>query len=217
MPRTASTFDAVLLAFQQGDPHVRETLPVSKSFKKNLLDLACREAGDLPFDILEDVIQRVWELLLRPDLQRFDPNRGSAAAYLRQVVKRAATDVRAENSPPGQRTRLYKDYEGQVIIQTPARSLEARLGKIDDEIFTLHDIIPTPGDPFEQFHKQEEAKWFLELATVSASPEISEALNLIYYREMTLTEAAQEVQVHRSTLRRRIDRWLDFHSLALAA
>lgn len=217
MSYTASTFDAALVAFQQGDPHTRETLPADKLFKKKLLNLACREAEGLSFDLLEDVVQRTWELLLRPNLKRFDPNRGSATVYLRQVVKRAATDVRAENTPPGQRTRLYKDSNAEIIAQTPAWSLDARLENLDDEIFTLHDIIHAPGDPFEQFHKQEEVQWFLELAMVSASHEISEAMNLIYYHEMTLTEVAQQVQVHRSTLRRRIDRWIDFHSLALAA
>lgn len=215
MPCAADMFDAALFAFQQGDPHFRETLPLQLNEK--LLKWTAKEAGDLPSDLHEDVIQRTWELLLRPDLKRFDPNRGSANAYLRQVVKRAATDVRAEYTPPGQRTRLFKVSNEEIIGQTPALSLDAQLENSDDEIFALHDIIPAPGDLFEEFLKQDEAQWFLELAMVSASLEISEALNLIYYQEMTLTEAAQQVQVHRSTLRRRVDRWVDFHGLALAA
>ena len=216
MPGTASTFDAALFAFQQGDPHARETLPTNKSFKKKLLNLARQEAGDLSSDLLDDVVQRTWELLLRPNLKHFDPNRGTANAYLKQVTKRAATDVRAEYTPPGQRTRVYKDNVGEIVSQIPSLSLDAELQNSAEEVFTLHDIIPNSTDLFDAFLIKNEVEQLLELARTTGSNEIHQALNLIYYQDINLTQSAQAVELHRSTLRRHLDRWVSFHQLALA-
>ena len=86
--------------FLAGDPDARSQFPARLGGR--LRATAARIAYDLQErGHIDDVVQQAYALLLSRPAGHFDPSRGSAAAYLHQIVRSAARDIRAQYAPPG--------------------------------------------------------------------------------------------------------------------
>ena len=209
--------DTDLLAFLRGDPVARQELP--ERLKDYLLKRARSMSPALARQgLTEDIVQRLWQILLRKDSTRFDPGRGSARNYLDNILRTAITDVRASYTPPGHRTRPRRDAEGEMTEQPPVQSLDVPVEEQDfDGIFTLGDLVPNPRDEIEVAEAEIHAQWLLSFARETAPESVSTTLEVLYREDVTLTEAARATNLHRSTLRRKIDRWVNRFSDVLTA
>src|SRR5439155_2850229 len=97
-----------LQAFLAGDPIVREALPT------RLQPLLLSYASKLDYSRREDIVQQMWLTVVAGGAP-FDPRRGGAMTYLKQVMRRAARDVRAASGPPGERTRPRGDEDLRFV------------------------------------------------------------------------------------------------------
>ena len=61
------------------------------------------------------------------------------------------------------------------------------------------------------------AHWLLSFAQETAPELVSTALEVLYREDLTLTEAAKVVHLHRTTLRRRINQWANKYRDELTA
>lgn len=214
---TSLPTDRELLAFLSGDPVVRQELP--KRLNNYLLKRARRMSPTLACQgLAEDIVQRLWQILLRKNPIRFDPDRGSARTYFDYILRTAITDVRSSYTPPGHRTRPLRKVEGEIVEQPPVLSLDTPIEEYDiDGILTLGDLVPDPGDEMEAAEAEMHANWLLSFAQKTAPASVSTALEVIYWKNVTLTEAARIVHLHRTTLRRRINHWINEYRDVLIA
>lgn len=197
----------LLSSFLAGDPNVREQLPAQ--MHPVLLRQACRVAPDLEHELHEDIVQRVWELMLQRGPSSFDLAIHNADKYVDFLVHTAATDVRAIYAPPGQRTRPYRNASGEMVWPKCARSLDDASPACQFEgAVTLGETIADPRNDHEACLDRLAAEELLDLVRKTAPEPVYEALCCIYREEFTLSEAAATVGLHRSTLRRRVDYWV---------
>jgi hypothetical protein len=138
-------------------------------------------------------------------------------AYVFYKLRIAARDIRAAYVPPGSRTRFEKDVDGHHIPQKRPLSLDVSIWKdLSGQGAILVEAIPSPVDQMEALFARLHAEWLLDHAELSAPEPVFSALEQIYRGGATLTEAAVAVDTHRSTLRRRINRWVDTEAALLA-
>src|SRR5689334_21278964 len=98
----------LLTSFLAADPDARAQFPARLGGR--LRATAMRIAPGLQErGRIDEVVQQAYELLLRRPAGHFDPSRGSAAAYLHQIVRLAARDIRAQYPSPGAPTRPRHD------------------------------------------------------------------------------------------------------------
>lgn len=208
--------ESELAAFLAGDQAVRASLPVK--LNRALLNQSRRRAPDLAPDIIEEVVQETWLELLTCSPGSFDPSRGTASAFLSLKLGNAITRVRASYTPPGQRTRAQRNDRGDWLSQTSAVSFDETLAEDAGEELTLHDIVAChrAAGSYANVIDCAESDWLLRKASASAEQEIVMALQLIATGDHDLTSTACLVGLHRSTLRRRIDRWVDRQQLRAA-
>src|SRR5580693_2394369 len=91
---------ALLAGFLAAHPGARAQFPAQLGGR--LRATAVRVAPDLNRrGLIDEVVQQAYELLLRRPAGHFDPCRGSAAAYLYQIIRLAARDIGAQNAHPG--------------------------------------------------------------------------------------------------------------------
>jgi DNA-directed RNA polymerase specialized sigma24 family protein len=75
---------------------------------ERLVRLAHRRAPELPPDVAEDVVMEMF-VLIKEHGAKFNPNRGSARAFITAtLLPEAIRRVRAENVPPGAMKRSRK-------------------------------------------------------------------------------------------------------------
>jgi DNA-directed RNA polymerase specialized sigma24 family protein len=207
----------VMQGFLRGDAGAREELP--RRFHGRLVQLARRIAPDLAERGLEeDVVQRMWELLLQRSRLDYDRRLGGVTTYLGAALRTAAKDVRAENTPPGEPVRGW----GKVGPRPPRVRfwLEPEWGgggSARRPYATWIEVIPDPRDDMKLVRDRLDVMMVLRLARRTAPREVLRALVLVYLLGAQLGEAAKALGMSRSTLRRRIDEWTDEQRWALIA
>lgn len=205
--------DSLLLAFLDRHPDARDQLP--RHLARRLPPLARRIAPDLAEQGLEeDVVQRMWELLLSKEPDSFNPRFSGAMTYLAAVLRTAATDIRAEHTPPGERTRLYKRATRRER-KTYARRLLADYGEDPDAM--PWELVADPCDDIAALECRLHAVEILALAQRTAPYHALRALRMIARDGKRFNEAARDLHVSRFTLRRWLDQWSARHVDALRA
>ena len=216
MPETTGWREAELLqGFLGGDPDAREELP--RRFHWRMVGLARRIAPDLAErDLEEDVVQRMWELLLQKPRLDYDRRICGVTTYLSAVLRTAAKDVRGENTPPGEPVRGW----GKVSTRSPT----VRFWLAPDPRARRHgrqecpspiEVIPDPRDEMRLVRERLDVIMVLRLAKRTAPEEVLRAFVMIYVLGRQLDEAAKALGVSRYVLRRRINRWTDEQRWAL--
>ncbi len=167
-----------------------------------------------------------------------DPDRSPAGAYLGLLMRTAAQSVRAAHTPPGERTRAYYGAPDEIeknrqeaagpshtaatvetgdekkIYQTMAESLDKVLvdktGDAGEDETSLHDLRPDPKG--EESSKKMHLAYDIERAFGAIPPAapawLRETLELMYYEDMSITEAAAAIGQSRFSVRRAINRWV---------
>ncbi len=194
VPPTDDDLSALLMAFLQADEHARNELPARVD-----QPLRRRASRLMPpnFDgrqLVDDVISRTWELLLRKPAGSFDPSRGTPLVYLSTVLRTAMRDVRDENAQVVTRARDYSsdgvDTGNLAAIDPHAASRE-------------FDLVDQGVD--------------LAAALVAAPPSVREAVTLIAFGDITMISAATTVGMSRFSLKRRLHRWAAEADLAMVS
>jgi hypothetical protein len=112
-----SDLDTYLIGF------VHRISPASEQFLRladpYLSNLARSLAFDLPSDLHKDIVEQTYVNLLAGNGARFDPELGSAKAFLYDTLRNAIRQVRAQYCSPGQTTRNRKscfqeEHEGDL-------------------------------------------------------------------------------------------------------
>jgi hypothetical protein len=195
---------ALLTGFLADDPDARTRFPAQLGGR--LRATAVRIAPDLKQrELIDDVVQQTYALLLRRPAGHFDPSRGSAAAYLYQIVRLAARDIRAENPYPGATTRPRRDEEDEFVPADPPLSLD-QVVSADEEAVTLAEMIAADVDVENMVLGVLGAKALLDLVPHEAPTWLPEVMALIA-AEDTISESADEVGPSRFAVRRAIDHW----------
>ena len=216
MPRDNTHEDALLLDFIAGRPHARDTLP--RLVHHRLVGLARKLAPDLAErDLDEDVVQRTWELLLRKQPGSFDPERGTAMAYLGAIMYNAAHDVRAEHAPLYGRTRFYRRPTKPERRRYAGALLRARDAEQSGDDAPPWELIPDPHDDIAELECRLHAAEILALARATAPATVLRALCLIHDDDLLLAQAARAAGCGRFTLRRQLHAWATEQLEILAA
>lgn len=216
MTRTGNREDDLLIAFLEGHPGARDILP--RRLHGRLAAIARSIAPDLADRGLdEDVVQRMWELLLHKEPGSFTPERGNAVAYLGALLRNAAIDVRAEHTPPGERTRLYRKptkrerraYMRKLLHDYDRAEMSERSGAWNGA--------PDPHDDIEAVEARLTAMEILALARYTGAPtHVIRAMAMIHDSDVLLGEAARAVGRSRFALRRDIKAWVQHQLRELA-
>lgn len=218
MSRTVCTVQAdnsllasLLSAFLSGDPNARQELP--KRIHKKLI----RQAQHFtPAYLAEDAVQRMWELLLRSKPTSFEPHKISAKFYIKRLLLKAARDVQASMTPPGERTRAIRDENGIRIPRQYAKSLDT-LAPIHDNADSaqLHEILGLSADPYQQINEELDAEAILAGVSLIA-PEVSEVIRWMYENGEGPVEASKVFRFDRSKLYRAVQRVRSYFVFPLA-
>jgi hypothetical protein len=197
---------ALLTGFLAADPDARAQFPAR-------LDGRLRAtAVHVPYDLHErdladEVPQRTHELLLRRPAGHYDQSRASVAAYLHQICRLAARDIRAENAPPGATTRPRRDEDGEFVPTDPPLSLDRVVGAGEEaEAVTLSETIVANVDVEDLVLGVLGAQALIDLVPPEAPPWLRKAMALIAAGD-TLSEAAAQVGQSRFAVRRALTRW----------
>jgi DNA-directed RNA polymerase specialized sigma24 family protein len=185
---------ALVIGFLARDPYAREALP--REVWTDLFRIARRVAPDLVTRGLgDDVVTEAFRLLLSRPAGHYDPDRGDAWGYLREMVRLAARDVRERESPAGM----------------PGLARRGAWGE------TEHALLPVPldaeqvaGDVVEDFEDRVlgaiVVASFIDAVPAEAPVWLSAALSLAV-EGLSVTETAEALQVSRFQLRRALNRW----------
>ena len=106
-----------------------------------LVNMAKRFIPHLAKDLAEDVVSQMWTNLLWRKV-RFDPQKERARAFLKACLRDSARDVSAQYAPPGQRTRPYKNSDGEVLYPVQSLSTEDEI-ELPSGKGRLGDFIPS--------------------------------------------------------------------------
>lgn len=185
---------SLVTGFLAGDLQARESLP--RDLGETLLKIAGEIAPDLKErGLAEDVVQETLQLLLARPAGHFDPDRGSPWAYLRQMVRLAARDVRAKEAPAGAPRRPKRDENGEPAAVLPPLPLQDAL-ITDNATEDFEDrVLAAIG-----------AATFIDATPSEAPTWLSMALSLAV-EGLTVTETADALKISRFALRRALNRW----------
>jgi DNA-directed RNA polymerase specialized sigma24 family protein len=198
--------ESMFVAFLAGDEKAREEFPITA--EKYIWMIARYVSPDLvERDLIQDVVQQTWLLLLMKTESNFVTTRGSAGNYLRLIIRTAAQDVRAMYAPVGQKTRLYRNEDGHYVPQSPAISLDAPMQTDENEINDLYDVIPDTFDWVIEFESVDYLDWIINQAWSTSPDFVAPALEYIYYDGSSYSDVAQIFGVTPSTVTRRIENW----------
>lgn len=173
----------LLTAFLQADEHARDALPLQIDHALRRTAFRFMPPGYDGRRLVDDVISRTWELLLRKPAGSFDPARGTALAYLATVVRTAVRDVREENAHVVARAR---DYSSPGVSRRD-HAVERRL--IWAEVEVIDEVVD------------------LATALQELPPAVRPAVPLIAVQDSTMVDAAVAVGMTRFALKRRLQRW----------
>lgn len=214
---TEDVSDADLLRdFLLGHTSAQQAL--YERFHPWLLRRVGRYAPDLVVrNLREDVVQQLWLRLLSKPPSSFNPAQCTVLCYLNFLLRTAAREVRAMSAAPGQRTRQYKNEDGQAIAQPAIVSLDEPIFFDGDVKTLLIDTIPDVGDQMEHICSRDEAEWYLRHAQRTAPEPVPVLLRLVYEQELPITHAASLLGIDRFVLRRHMRRWIVQQNLSRVA
>jgi hypothetical protein len=181
--RTSATTHSsdLLCAFLAGDAAARNELP--RRLRRDVEALAAAIASsDLRRrQLVDDVVGRTWELLLRRRPGSFDPARGTPLAYIATVVRTATRDVRNQNLYDVRRARDYRDDVD--LAPAPGRGVHRPAPAFDADV----------DDLLQQAYGDDAAAL--------------RGARLIAFHDATLSVAAADVGLTRFALKRRLVTW----------
>ena len=184
---------SLVVGFLAGDQDAREALP--RETWADLLGIARRVAPNLEArGLADDVVAEAFRLLLSRPAGHYDPDRGDPWGYLREMVRLAARDVHDREAPAGVPRRPRRDAKGKMGPAALPVTLEAQAA----------------GDAVEEFEDRVlgaiMAASFIDAVPAEAPAWLSAALSLTV-EGLSVTEAADALQVSRFQLRRALNRW----------
>lgn len=189
-PTALCTDLASLLArFLEGERDARRDLPVVAGSDVRRLALVLAPATFCARHLVDDVVNRTWELLLRRGPGSYDSARGTPQAYIATVVRTAVRDVRQQNRFDVGPSRRYRGSE----LDPPAATPRTSLAWTDD--IDLDGVLQS---------------------VLGSCPEALAAARLIAFEDATLTSAALAVGLTRFSLHRRFRALLDRHDFLAA-
>lgn len=189
----SADLDAHLIGFVQRDHQATEQfINVAKPY---LLSLARNFATDLPRDLHEEIVEQVYVNLLGQTGAKFDTQRGTAKAFLYDVVRNATLQVRAQYCPPGQPTRNRKPLADKGHKCDSQRKQLAAV-----PVTEIEELISTRNTANEIM-----ARCDARTVLCKAPRRIAAALYRIYFAGDTLDEVAHHIGVDRFKLKRLIN------------
>jgi hypothetical protein len=196
---------ALLTGFLAADPDARTQFPARLGGR--LRATAARIAPDLKQrELIDEVVQQAYLLLLRRPAGHFDPDRGSTAAYLYQILRSAVRDIRAENPSPGATTRPRRDEDGEYVPADPPLTLDQVISAGEEVITLAETIVADVADVEDLVLGVVGAQALLDLVPPEAPDWLRETLALIAAGD-TISESADEVGPSRFAVRRAINHW----------
>jgi DNA-directed RNA polymerase specialized sigma24 family protein len=144
--------------------------------------------------LAEDVVSRAFELLVSRPAGSFDPARGTALSYVRNIVRTAARDVRAENTQAGTKTRDY----GPKVDDQPHSG---------DGVWNTHQLREGRPEPITESGVDEVEIRVSVDESLADSPVTAQAVRLIGWDGNSVSEAAEVTGVNRFFLKRRLVVW----------
>lgn len=156
----------------------------------------------------EDVLQNMWELVLRAGPGSFQLGRGSVLAYLEGHARNARRNVCQEHAPPGMRRRPGKDAHGEPVEWQPAVSLDATVAVGVAEMITPVPLVEVfaVGEP--GFDRTLDRVYLdqLEKHAADSQPLVSDLIAWMRH-DRGLADAAAELGVSRHAARRALDQY----------
>lgn len=197
MPPSDDPHAGLLTGFLDGD--ARSQLRLVQQLGPWLARLAERMA---PHDfrtrgLIDDVVNRTWELLVRRPAGAFDPTRGTAKMYLTGLLRNAVRDVR--------------DASRRVV--GPARDYTV-LDLTDDASQKSRSAILAAGSLDKSFDTVDNMLW---LDSIRADSEVGRAVTALAFTDEPFNAVAEAVGLSRFVLKRRLVRWAEKELVAAAS
>jgi len=206
------TLDQLIHAALTGQPYNQQRLGVEA--KRYSLRITRAKAPDIPDDLHEEICIEAFVELFKVGANALAKNSGRI--LFRRAVLTAMRTVRAIYAPPGERTRPGKRKTDATHQPIRAKVAAEDIARIADAI-TVESNTMVEGDfgyiDFDRFpdHQQQveihRVEYRLEADAVlkRAPPEVAQAFRLIHLEDRTINEAAQQINISRFVLKRRMD------------
>lgn len=162
-------------------------------------------AEDLHGEIAQDAIANLFAELPGALLEK------TPRKLLRKAVLNAIRTVKANNAPPGERTRFYSEpthdrVAPEEVTRIPGtKALDAATVREGEHTAVDVDRLPCPSAAAAT--QLFEDRFDVERLLDNASPLVSGALKLIYFDDRPLGEVADAVGISRFALNRKIERF----------
>jgi DNA-directed RNA polymerase specialized sigma24 family protein len=155
-----------------------------KAAKPHILGLARRIAPELPSDIHPEVVNQTFVYLLEGATSKFDPKKGSAKNFLRGYILNAVRHVRATYCAPGRPTRK----RNRPVKKKQQQEAFPAVVSLDTGTYT-QPVAPDCD---------------AETVLNNAPEPLATALELVYFEDKTMSEAAMMLHISRFQLSRQI-------------
>ncbi|MGH6957093.1 MAG: hypothetical protein ACREEW_10575 [Caulobacteraceae bacterium] len=202
--------DYLIRAALTGQPHNPRRL--QDEAERYARRLSKAKAPDLPDDLHEEVFQEAQCLLIQWGAEALADRTGKQ--LFRQAVMRAIRIVRANNSPPGEKTRWTREPPPTPLVAAEhigrvadTRELERCSVPEASGVVIDFDKFPDPGAM--DVVAQVEIEIDLDAILAGAPVGVASALRRIHLEDMPVQMAANLAQVSRFTLHRRIGAFCD--------
>jgi hypothetical protein len=209
---TTVTLDQLIQAALMGQPYNHQRLGAEAERYSRRLTRA--KAPDLPDDLHEEICHEAFVELFKVGAGALTKHSGRI--LFRRAVLAAMRTVRASYAPPGERTRPALRKSAAAQRPTPTRVAAEDVDRIADAQ-TVESNTVIEGDfgyiDFDRFPDRQQqvdihrVEFRLEADAVLkyARPEVARALRLIHLDDNTIEEVAQQVNLSRFVLKRRMD------------
>ena len=177
--------------------------PIYQRLRPKLLAWCHRRASTLPSDLYYDVVQETLQMLFTSKLD-FDPNRGSASAFLFGLFLNALRKVNRTSTDPIERQTHY------LGIETHDSGLS-----VADTVADHYDGSEPSADAL---HVKEASRQIVDYAQVSAPTVVRDAINLLHSERFdSMSAVARQLGVNRITLTRHVRAWGSHYEYLVAA
>ncbi|QMW23259.1 hypothetical protein [Sandaracinobacteroides saxicola] len=209
---TTVMLDQLIQAALTGQPYNQQRLGAEA--ERYSLRLTRAKAPDLPDDLHEEICLEAFVELFKVGASALTKHSGRI--LFRHAVLAAMRTVRANYAPPGERTRPAKFKSAAARQTVPAKIAAEDVGRIADA-YTVEGNTVLEGEfghiDFDRFSDRQQQveiqriEFRVEADAVlkHALPEVARALRLIHLDDHTIEEAAQQVNMSRFVLKRRMD------------
>ena len=209
---TSVTLDQLIQSALTGQPYNQQRLGAEA--ERYSLRLTRAKAPDLPEDLHEEICLEAFVELFKVGASALTKHSGRI--LFRRAVLAAMRTVRASYAPPGERTRPAKRKSAAAQQMGLAKIAAEDVGRIADAQAVEGNTV-IEGDfghiDFDRFPDRQQqveihrVEFRIEADAVlkHARPEVARALRLIHLDDNTIEEAAQQVNLSRFVLKRRMD------------